>query len=167
MQVDAALPFPELPGLAGRRIVPACAEHIRHDAARRIFSWWSALALDHQPRRADFDIVDHAAVAKHLFLIERIDDGFELRLGGEEYTRIIPRKRGTQWRKEASDPVIRDYAIVIDFVARSRRPYLGTGRLDLGEKYWRNFESLTCPLVGDATHKESFLGCISEIPDAD
>ncbi|WP_374652346.1 PAS domain-containing protein [Dongia sp.] len=157
-------PIPKWPGLAGRQIAWARAEDFATDPLRRIFAWWSSHAGSGLPRREDFDITAFGDIAENLYIVAGIDGGFELRLAGEEYIRLFGLKKGWVWRQDAADPVIRDSASLLAFVAQARRPLRTIGHLELIERHWIELEALVCPLAPAATGAAQFLGCTAAIP---
>jgi hypothetical protein len=167
------IPIPDLPGLAGRQIAWARAGDFVTAPLQRIFAWWSARAGASLPRRADFDILDFADIAEHLYLIEEVAAGFELRLAGEEYIRLFGLKKGWVWRHDSPDPVMRDSARLMQVAARAGRPVRTIGHLELIARHWIELEALICPLAppdGAADHAAAgaarFLGCTCVLPAA-
>ncbi len=156
-------PIPQWPGLAGRQICWAHEEDIVTDPVRRIFNWWHGRAGEALPRREDFDITEFADIAENLYIIAGVEGGFELRLAGEEYIRLFGLKRGWVWRHDATDPVVRDSAAFLAFVAQSRRPLRTLGHLELIERHWVELEAIVCPLAPDAKNAPKFLGCTAPI----
>lgn len=158
------LPIPDWPGLAGRSIDWARAEDFETEPLRRIFKWWRQHAGDTLPRREDFDITHFGDIAENLYIIFAVPDGYELRLAGEEYIRLFGLKKGWIWRTDASDPVMRDSAALLAFVAQARRPLRTIGRLELIERHWIELEALICPLAPGPAGAARFLGCTAPIP---
>lgn len=170
MVIEHDPPMPAWPGLAGRRIVPARAEDIVTQPLRQIFDWWQRQAarpeaIDGQPRFTDFDIVDFARIAPHLYIAAAVEDGFELRIAGEEYIHLFGLKKGWIWRHDADDPIARDSAELLSFVLRHKRPLRSIGRLELSERHWIELEALICPLAGADGQPGRILGCVAALDD--
>jgi hypothetical protein len=164
MVFDANSPIPDFPGLAGRKIAMARADNLTMPPLRQIFDWWQARAALGQPTLDDFDIADFGPIAAHLYVAAAIEGGFELRLAGEEYIRLFGFKKGWVWHADATDPVIRDSAALLAFVARAKRPIRTIGRLELIERHWIELEALVCPLApAHATQGGKFLGCVAAL----
>ncbi|WP_374380495.1 hypothetical protein [Dongia sp.] len=157
-------PIPNWPGLAGRDISWARADGIVTEPVRRIFAWWSEHATDGPPAREIFDITAFGDIAEHLYIIAGIEGGFELRLAGEEYIRLFHIKRGWIWRHDATDPVMRDSAALLTFVAQAKRPLRTVGRLELIERHWVELEAIVCPLAPTPSGQAKFLGCAAALP---
>jgi hypothetical protein len=157
-------PIPHWPGLAGRSIDWARAEDFATAPLRRVFAWWNAHAGAELPRREDFDITAFGDIAENLYIIASVAEGYELRLAGEEYIRLFGIKKGWIWQRNASDPVMRDSAALLTFVAQAKRPLRTIGRLELIERHWIELEALICPLRPDADGRAKFLGCTAAIP---
>lgn len=147
MMQPTELPIPSFPGLAGRQISWAKAGDFLTEPPRRLFAWWKTHAEKGLPRREDFDIVDFPDIAGYLYLIERVENGFELRLAGEEYMRIFGIRKGWVWQFDAADPVMQDSARLMQFMTDSGRPIRTMGRLELIERHWIELEALICPLA--------------------
>ena len=159
------LPIPDLPGLSGRRIAWARAEDFATAPVRRIFAWWQAHAGAGLPRREDFDIIEFADIAEHLYLIDAVEGGFELRLAGEEYIRLFSLKKGWTWRFDSADPVMQDSARLMQFLTEAGRPMRTCGRLELIERHWIELEALVCPLA-PVNGSARILGCTSLLPQS-
>jgi hypothetical protein len=157
-------PIPNWPGLSGRQISWAREHDFATMPLRRIFAWWSGHAEKGLPRREDFDITDFAEIAENLYVIAEVDGGFELRLAGEEYIRLFGLKKGWVWQEHTADPVMRDSAALLRFVAQSKRPLRTIGHLELIERHWIELEALVCPLAPGADGKARFIGCTCAIP---
>ncbi|WP_374313774.1 PAS domain-containing protein [Dongia sp.] len=157
-------PIPHWPGLAGRSIDWARPEDFATAPLRRIFAWWNAHTGTELPRREDFDITAFGDIAENLYIIASVAEGYELRLAGEEYIRLFGIKKGWIWQRNASDPVMRDSAALLTFVAQAKRPLRTIGRLELIERHWIELEALICPLRPDADGGAKFLGCTAAIP---
>lgn len=159
-------PIPQWPGLAGRDIAWARADNLTTPPLQRIFAWWLAHATDRPPQRDAFDVALFGDITEHLYIIAATDDGFELRLVGEEYIRLFGLKKGWVWQTDAVDPVMRDSARLLAFVAQSKRPLRTIGRLELIERHWIELEALVCPLSPGADGVIKFLGCTSALDTA-
>ena len=118
------------------------------------------------PRRADFDIIEFAPIAGHLYLIDQVAEGFELRLAGEEYIRLFDLKKGWLWRNDAEDPVMRDSAKFLTFTSGLRRPMRTIGRLLLSDRQWVQLEALVCPLSCEDGSVRQLLGCTAALDAA-
>jgi hypothetical protein len=160
-------PIPEFPGLAGRKISLARAQDIVTPPLREVFAWWQERAKTRQPSLDDFDIVDFAHIAPHLAIASAIEGGYEMRVTGEEYTRLYGLKRGSVWRRDADDPVNRDGAALLDFVYQIKRPVRTIGNLELSERYWIELEALICPLAPGPGGTAKILGCVASLELAD
>lgn len=163
------IPIPELPGLAGRRISWARPDDFVTEPLKRIFAWWVSRSGTALPQRADFDILEFADIAEHLYLIEEVAAGFELRLAGEEYIRLFGLKKGWVWRHDSPDPVMHDSVRLMQFAARAGRPIRTIGNLELTARHWIELEALVCPLApadGAMNGAARFLGCTSVLPAA-
>lgn len=156
-------PIPHWPGLAGREIAWARPDNLTTAPLRRIFDWWQSAATDGPPSRDAFDITQFGDIAEHLYIIAAIAGGFELRLAGEEYIRLFRLKKGWTWTVDSPDPVIRDSANLMGFVAAAKRPLRTTGRLELIERHWIELEALVCPLSAGEDGVVKFLGCTSAL----
>ena len=163
MASEATPPLPDLPALQGRRFSIARRQDIQSEPARILLEWWENVARQHPPTLRDFDVAEHARIATNLFIIELVDDAFELKLCGEEFVRLIQRKRGMRWRESDEDEIARDYAIFLGTVSRNKRPYLGSGPLVLDGRVWVAFESITCPLLADNGQTSVFIGSVCAI----
>lgn len=163
MVFHADPPIPEWPGLTGRNIAWARAEDIVTKPLHRIFDWWQTHAEGGLPRRNQFDITQFGAIATHLYIVVAVDGGFELRLAGEEYIRLFALKKGWVWRSDAADPVTRDSAALLAFVALAKRPLRTIGRLELSERHWVELEALICPLAAGNDGADEFLGCVAAL----
>lgn len=157
-------PIPHWPGLAGRSIDWARPEDFATAPLRRIFTWWDAHAGAELPLREDFDITAFGDIAENLYIIAGVPEGYELRLAGEEYIRLFGIKKGWVWPHSSSDPVMRDSAALLTFVAQAKRPLRTIGRLELIERHWIELEALVCPLRPDGDGRAKFLGCTAAIP---
>lgn len=165
MMQHADLPIPHFPGLAGRQISWARADDFVTTPPRRLFAWWKAHAENGLPRREDFDIVEFADIAEYLYIIERVESGFELRLAGEEYIRIFGLKKGWVWQFDSADPVMQDSARLMQFMTDSGRPMRTMGRLELIERHWIELEALICPLA-PLNGAPRILGCTCLLPQS-
>lgn len=163
MIIDRDIPLPSWPGLAGRNIGVARADNLCTEPVRRVFAWWQEHAGMAPPRRADFDIIEFAPIAAHIYLIDQIAEGFELRLAGEEYIRLFDLKKGCVWRSDSEDPVIRDSARFLSFTSELRRPMRTIGRLLLSDRQWVELEALVCPLSCEDGSVRQLLGCTAAI----
>ncbi|MBI2256054.1 MAG: PAS domain-containing protein [Proteobacteria bacterium] len=159
----ADLPIPNFPGLAGRQIVWGRSEEFATAPCRRLFDWWTSRAGTGLPRREDFDIVEHSSLAENIYIIVGTPQGFELRLAGEEYIRLFGLKKGWVWHSDAADPVVRDSAAFLAFVAQAKRPLRTIGRLELIERHWIELETVVCPLAPAEDGSARFLGCTAPI----
>ena len=166
MIIDRDVLLPNWPGLAGRDIAVARAENLSTEPVRRVFAWWQAHAGMTPPRRADFDIIEFAPIAGHLYLIDQVAEGFELRLAGEEFIRLFDLKKGWLWRNDAEDPVMRDSAKFLTFTSGLRRPMRTIGRLLLSDRQWVQLEALVCPLSCEDGSVRQLLGCTAALDAA-
>lgn len=163
MIITTDLPIPDFPGLAGRSIVWARSEECVTQPCRRLLDWWSAHGDAGPPRREDFDIAEYGDLAENIYIIVGTTEGFELRLAGEEYIRLFGLKRGWVWHRDAADPVVRDSAAFLAFVAQAKRPMRTLGRLELIERHWIELETVVCPLAPAADGSAKFLGCTAPL----
>ncbi len=163
MIFDTDLPIPDFPGLAGRSIVWARSEEFVTAPCRHLFDWWAQHADAGPPRREDFDIAEHGDLAENIYIIAGTAGGFELRLAGEEYIRLFGLKKGWIWRSDATDPVMRDSAAFLSFVAQAKRPLRTRGRLELIERHWIELETVVCPLTPADDGTAKFLGCTAAL----
>ena len=133
---------------------------MQHPSCRRLFEWWQSFSPG-QPRRGDFDIVDHAELAANIYLSELLEDGrFEVRLQGEEIARIFapdgfPRFFGVH-DPDPYGQVARNY---VEAIARNA-PLLHSGTLRPFDKDFIAFESLDIPLGTTDRHKGHILGVL-------
>lgn len=135
--------------LSGREVFPVDGARLETPPARDLWRWWQAIAARAVPTRADFDVVEHPGLAAHLYLIERIEGGFRLRLAGESFERMFQRRKGHEWLSHAPEPLARAFAGYFDFVVEAGEPFHSIGRLHCGWSDWFTFESLICPLRQD------------------
>jgi len=135
---------------SGRDVMRAEASALATPAVRSLWNWWDG-ARDGGglPARHRFDIAEHPALAPNLFLVERCDVGFRLRLAGEAFVEMFGRRKGHEWRAEAPELLARAMAGYFDFVVESGWPHRSTGRLKCPWADWFTYESLTCPLGGE------------------
>ncbi|HWT98632.1 MAG TPA: PAS domain-containing protein [Terriglobales bacterium] len=162
MVIDSDSPVPDLPGMSGRHIARAGADSFHSPKLLRLFTWWQETAQDHAPGFADFDILQHPMLAPHLFVIAPRDDGYCLRLAGEEYGGLFNLKKGHHWRRQSDDIMDRDFSLYLDFVSKQAVPYYSRGHLALHERDWLHFESLLCP-VAETVNGPTLLGACARI----
>jgi hypothetical protein len=124
----------------------------RSPRVRGFFDWWQTIARHRPPRRSDFDIVDHAALAPYLFLVRKLDaDRYQMRIQGEEVIALFG-YNPTGRIVSASDPVesfghaLKEY---YDAVIESGWPRVCVGDLGHADRGYIRFESIDCPLAGD------------------
>jgi len=136
---------------SGRDVVRADEAALSTPAVRSLWDWWQAARGEAAgiPERHRFDIAAYPSLAPNLFLVERCDGGFRLRLAGEAFVEMFGRRKGHEWRAEAPEPLARTMAGYFDFVAESGWPLRSSGRLKCAWADWFSFESLVCPLGGE------------------
>jgi hypothetical protein len=164
--------------LTGRRVSLADAESLITQPARALWGWWQSASRTRPAggdagrrncvARSAFDVVDHAGIAPHLFLIERIDRGFRLRLAGEAFEQMFLRRKGHEWINDerlvdSPQSLGGAFAGYFDFVAETGLPFRSFGRLK-GRSDWFAFESLLCPLQ----HRggDQLIGVVAKVSEA-
>jgi hypothetical protein len=134
------------------------ADDFSTEDLRGVFDWWGAQASV-PPRRANFDICDHAHLAPHAFLIRVLDRGrFEYVLQGEEVIHLVGRRQnGILFGPESTDPAQRAMAGYFQTVIDSRRAWRCAGTLAMFGKEHLDFESIDCPLMAESGRAVSHL----------
>ncbi|HVM82586.1 MAG TPA: PAS domain-containing protein [Candidatus Binatia bacterium] len=150
---------------SGRDVVRADEAALSTPAVRSLWDWWQAARGEAAgiPERHRFDIAAYPSLAPNLFLVERCDGGFRLRLAGEAFVEMFGRRKGHEWRAEAPEPLARTMAGYFDFVAESGWPLRSSGRLKCAWADWFSFESLVCPLGGE--DRGRLLGVAVKLPE--
>src|SRR6185369_11318451 len=169
MVINGDAPIPELPGMTGRQLSKARADLFISPLLSLLFSWWHETVrqlpgASAPPPFSAFDITSHRPLARHIFVATEQENGYVLRLAGEDYLQLFGIRKGHQWRRQHDDPLERDFALYVDFVRREGIPYYGRGPLELSPKNWVAFETLFCPLTQDPTDKIALIGLSVRLP---
>lgn len=114
-----------------------------------LLKWWQANGAP--PSRSQFDIIDHAADAANLFLVQRIEpDQFQYRLSGQEVIRIVGRNSRGEYFSTADTSSRGAFAQHLENVAQDRMPWVCEGTTEItGRVGLIAFESVDCPLLAD------------------
>lgn len=132
---------------------------------RHLFQWWLGFAPD-LPRRADFDILDHASIATHLFLYRRIGPGhFERQIAGEHVRDALGAHIENRIASARSaHPYERELAEHLEARFDRRRCRRVTGMLaPMGRGHVR-IESVECPLVSPSGAPSHVIGALARLP---
>jgi hypothetical protein len=133
---------------------------------RRIYDWWRRANRGAPPLKSAFDIVDHARLAPHIFVVDREQNGrFRFRLMGEEVVRMVGRSRAGDWvtgvhPDDRDDALERYYWSIV--IARVPKRCFGT--LAFAGKSHHRFESIDCPLADDQGEVVRILGLMEILP---
>jgi len=149
---------------SGRDVIRADGSALSTPAVCSLWDWWQSTRDEAgPPARRRFDIAAYPALAPNLFMVERCDGGFRLRLAGEAFVEMFGRRKGHEWLAEAPELLARTMAGYFDFVAESGWPHRSTGRLKCAWADWFSFESLACPLGGE--DRGRLLGVAVKLPE--
>ncbi len=133
---------------------------------RHLFEWWSSFGPDAIPRRRDFDIADHAAIASNGFLVRMVGRGhFQFRVQGEAVVRLIGRSNaGLDVRLDSDEPHLAELARYYQSIAMQRTCKRCWGTLAMLNKSHRHFESIDCALDREPGEVGFIIGAMAAMP---
>lgn len=134
-------------------------------AVRRLYEWWTGFAPD-IPQRKDFDVLNLADIAAHLFLVRLVEPGtFEFRLRGERVAELVgARGSGDRYSCDDADDGHRQLAEYYQSILDSRRPQACRGSFEDGVTFATGFEAVDCPLLDEAGNATHIIGAIDKGP---
>ena len=142
-------------------------DQFKHTRNIDFFEWWSQVNDGACPYRHQFDVVDHAALVPHLFVV-RIESTnpwlYRFRLLGEDIISLLGRNdtglslSQTNWDSEDSLA-----SKAYDTMMIKRTPLRFHGSLDIYGKSYVEFESIDAPFLGEDGIVNSVIGLICRL----
>ena len=132
---------------------------------RNLYAWWRRHATKGLPAKAQFDFLDHVAIAPNLFLVERLAPSkYHHKLYGEIVLDLVGRK----WlhrinTPQAEEPFARALCAYYDIVMTSAHPMVCHGSLMFAGREHRQFESIDLPLAGLDGTAQFLIGCLDTL----
>ncbi|MEH6404423.1 MAG: PAS domain-containing protein [Sneathiella sp.] len=123
---------------------------------RELFRWWKSYQPNY-PKRSDFDITEHAALAPYIYLVSVVSpDEFIYRLNGEEVASLVGRSYRMRPISTSSEDVgDRLFAQYLSEILKEGKACRCAGDLWIFDRAHLKFESVDCPLTdknGEITH---------------
>ncbi|MGO1119877.1 PAS domain-containing protein [Rhodovibrionaceae bacterium A322] len=145
--------------------------------AQELFDWWQSnqqpasplYRSGTPPLRASFDILDHAGLAKNLFLIKRLAPGrYDYRIIGEDTRFLLGSRLAMNERVKlfvtGFTQSVPDY---LDFVCDQACPQHTRGLRTWPDRQPAAFEGLDCPMVDHSGRISHIIGTVCSLdPDA-
>lgn len=160
---DSAGSIPGYPGLATVEAGPSTRFLSSH--TRRLYTWWAGFGPNRLPRRQDFDILDHPALASRIFLVEVLAvSAYRFRVQGEDVLRVVGRNRtNVIVAPQAGDGYDVRLCAYYDEIAARRQAMrcVGTARYAFRNHAW--FESVDCPLTDEAGVVTHIVGVLEPL----